>query len=76
MAALQKPAQVINKSYYIDAAVSTKGVPTPPEKTIYVSTGFHTKISSLSLYTANVLLNIHIMVNNIFIRYDADTDTI
>jgi hypothetical protein len=76
MAALQKPAWAIDESYHMDAAVSTEGAPTPPEKTIYVSTGFHTKVGSLSLYTADVPLNIHVVVNNISVRYDADTDTV
>jgi hypothetical protein len=76
MAALQKPAWAVDESYYIVAAVSTQGAPTPPEKTIYVSAGFYTELVSPSPYTADITPEVHYVVNNISARYDAETDTV
>ena len=76
MAALQKPAWAVDESYHTVAAVSTQGAPTPPEKTIYVSAGFHTELVSPFPHTADITPEVHYVVNNISARYDAETDTV
>ena len=76
IAALQKPAWAIDKSYYIDAAVSIKGTPAPPKKTIYISAGFYAEFTSPFTYTANAPLKAYYVVNNISARYNAETNTV